>query len=98
MRKTLTALLFIGSGFLLSSCTVGHSASYVRGWNSNLDGASNCSGSVPGVTQSAQFEEGCKAASQQWLNTFEDSTGPSGGGTGLTIYPGNPKYKIAPIN
>jgi hypothetical protein len=96
MRKVLLALMIVASGVALSSCSGGPSPAYVRGWNSNLDGASDCSG-APGSSQSSQFEAGCNAAYQQWLNTFEDSHGPMGG-TSFTVLPGNPKLKIAPIN
>jgi hypothetical protein len=98
MRKAGLATALLTGGVLLSACAGGPSASYVRGYNSNLDGASSCSFAPPDVAASTGFENGCNAASQQWLNTFENSTGPFSSGTALTILPGNPKYKIAPIN
>jgi hypothetical protein len=96
MRKIMLTCVFVASGLLLSACAGGTSPSYVRGWNSNLDGASDCSGAPPSVAQSPQFEAGCQAAYQQWLAKFENSS--LFGGGALTIIPGNPKYKIAPIN
>ncbi len=98
MRRALLTIMFVASGMLLSACAGGPSPSYIRGWNSNLDGSFNCSLAPPSAAASEQFEEGCTAAMQQWMNTFENSSGPFGGGTNFTVLPGNPKYKIAPIN
>jgi hypothetical protein len=96
MRRIVRLLVIVASGILLSACAGGPSPSYVRGYNSNLDGASDCSFAPPSAA-SGQFESGCSAASQQWSNTFENSGGPFSSGTNM-IVPGNPKYKIAPIN
>jgi hypothetical protein len=100
MRKVFLALLIVVSGLSLSACAGGPSPSYVRGYNSNLDGGWDCSDSVgPASTDGPQFESGCEAAMQQWLATYDsNSNGPFGGGAGFAILPGNPKYKIAPIN
>jgi hypothetical protein len=96
----LSTLLVVG-GISLSACAGGPTPSYVLGYNSNLDGGWQCSAAnAPwDVTDTSQFVSGCQAAAAQWISTFDDnSNGPFGNGNWLAIVPGNPKYKIPPIN
>jgi hypothetical protein len=100
MRKVVVAAAFLVGAVTLGGCAGGPSASYVRGYNSNLDGSSQCTALdlPPSVASQPQYLSGCEAASQQWRQQFDNFSGLFGGNNSAQLLPGNPHYKIAPIN
>jgi hypothetical protein len=100
MRRFVVATVFLAGGLALGGCAGGPSPSYIRGYNSNLDGSSQCTalGLPPSVASQPQYLSGCEAASQQWLQQFDNFSGMFGGNNSAQLLPGNPHYKIAPIN
>jgi hypothetical protein len=100
MRRFVVASVFLAGGMTLGGCAGGPSASYVRGYNSNLDGASQCTALdlPPSVASQPQYLSGCEAASQQWRQEFDNDSGMFGGNNSAQLSPGNPHYKISPIS
>jgi len=101
VRKLIIVVRIIAGGIALSTVVGGPSRSYISGYNSSLDGTSNCAplNVPPRGADSFQYSGGCKAALQQWFGKFGvGGGGPFGGGDNLALVPGNPKFTISPLN